>query len=54
MAKMLSFAVEIGITKVVLEGDSLTIINALSTDHWSLSSFGPLIVLGCVSLNLIV
>lgn len=42
-AKTLSFAAEIGITKAVLEGDSLTIIKALSIDHWSLSSFGPLI-----------
>ena len=41
--KALSFAIEIGISKVVLEGDSLTIINALSNDLRSLSSFGPLI-----------
>ena len=43
VAKALSFATEIGISKVVLEGDSLTIINALSNDQRSLSSFGPLI-----------
>ena len=42
-AKALSFAVEIGITKVVLEANSLTIIKALSIDHRSLSSFGPMI-----------
>ena len=42
-AKAFSFAAEIGITKVVLEADSLTIIEALSTDLRSLSSFGPLI-----------
>ena len=42
-AKALSFAAEIGISKAVLEGDSLTIIKALSTDQRSLSSFGPLI-----------
>ena len=42
-AKALSFGTEIGISKVVLEGDSLTIIKALSNDQRSLSSFGPLI-----------
>ena len=42
-AKALSFAAEIGISKAVLEGDSLTIIKALSTDQRTLSSFSPLI-----------
>ena len=42
-AKALSFVAEIGISKVVLEGNSLTIIKALSTDQRSLSSFSPLI-----------
>ena len=42
-AKAVSFATKIGISKVVLEGDSLTIIKALSNDQRSLSSFGPLI-----------
>ena len=41
--KALSFAAEIGISKAMLEGDSLTIIKALSTDQRSLSSFGLLI-----------
>ena len=36
----MSFAAEIGITKAVLEGDSLTIMNALSSDHPSLATFG--------------
>ena len=36
----MSFAAEIGITKAVLEGDSLTIMNALSSDHLSLATFG--------------
>ena len=39
-AKAMSFAAEIGITKAVLEGDSLTIKNALSSDHLSLATFG--------------
>ena len=39
----MSFAVEIGITKAVLDGDSLTIMNALSSDHHSLASFGLVI-----------
>ena len=39
-AKAVSFAAEIGITKAVLEGDSLTIMNALSSDHLSLATFG--------------
>ena len=43
VAKAVSFAAEIGITKVVLEGDSLTIMKALSSDHSSLSSFGLMI-----------
>jgi len=42
-AKAVSFAAEIGITKAVLEGDSLTIMKALSSDHRSLSSFGLMI-----------
>ncbi|KAL0000944.1 hypothetical protein SO802_014725 [Lithocarpus litseifolius] len=42
-AKALSFAAEISISKAVMEGDSLTIIKALSSDQRSLSSFGPLI-----------
>ena len=41
--KALSFAAEMGISKAVLEGDSLTIIKALSNDQISLSSFDPLI-----------
>ena len=41
--KAVSFAVEIGITKAVLEGDSLTIMNALSSDHHSLAPFGLII-----------
>ena len=39
-AKAVSFAAELGITKAVLEGDSLTIMNALSSDHLSLATFG--------------
>ena len=39
----MSFAAEIGITKAVLEGDSLTIMKALSSDHSSLAPFGLLI-----------
>ena len=39
----MSFAAEIGISKAMLEGDSLTIIKVLSTDQRSLSSFGSLI-----------
>nr|XP_023880709.1 uncharacterized protein LOC111993087 [Quercus suber] len=42
-AKAVSFAVEIGITKAVLEGDSLTIMKALSSDHSSLAPFGLMI-----------
>ena len=42
-AKAVSFAAEIGITKAVLEGDSLTIMKALSSDHSSLAPFGLLI-----------
>ncbi|KAK9989714.1 hypothetical protein SO802_029953 [Lithocarpus litseifolius] len=34
-AKALSFAAEIGISKAVMEGDSLTIIKALSSDQRS-------------------
>ena len=43
IAKAVSFAAEIGITKAVLEGDSLTIMKALSSDHSSLVSFGLMI-----------
>ena len=39
----MSFAAEIGITKAVLEGDSLTIMKALSSDHSSLAPFGLMI-----------
>ena len=39
-AKAVSFAAKIGITKAVLEGDSLTIMNALSSDHHSLALLG--------------
>ena len=39
----MSFAVEIGITKAVLDGDSLTIMNALSSDRHSLALFGLII-----------
>ena len=39
VAKVVSFTVEIGITKAVLEGDSLTIMKALSSDHSSLAPF---------------
>ena len=39
-AKAVSFAAEIGITKAVLEDNSLTIMNALSSDHLSLATFG--------------
>ena len=42
-AKAVSFAAEIGITKAVLEGDSFTIMNALSSDHHSLAPFGLII-----------
>ena len=39
-AKAVSFAAELGITKAVLEGDSLTIMKALSNDNMSLATFG--------------
>ena len=42
-AKAVSFAAEIGITKAVLECDSLTVMKALSSDHSSLAPFGLLI-----------
>ncbi|XP_075648656.1 uncharacterized protein LOC142619445 [Castanea sativa] len=42
-AKAVSFAAELGITKAVLEGDSLTFIKALSSDHSSLAAFGLII-----------
>ena len=42
-AKAVSFAAEIGITKAVLEGDSFTIMNALSSDRHSLALFGLII-----------
>ena len=42
-AKAVSFAVKIGITKAILEGDSLTIMKAISSDHSSLAPFGLLI-----------
>ena len=42
-AKAVSFTAKIGITKAVLEGDSLTIMKALSSDHSSLAPFGLLI-----------
>ena len=42
-AKAVSFATKIGITKAILEGDSLTIMKALSSDHSSLAPFGLLI-----------
>ena len=48
-AKAVSFAAEIGITKAVLEGDSLTIMNALSSDHLSLATFG--LILNDVKFN---
>ena len=43
IAKAVSFAAKIGITKTVLEGNSLTIMKALSSDHSSLASFGLMI-----------
>ena len=42
-AKAVSFTAKSGITKAVLEGDSLTITKALSSDHSSLALFGLMI-----------
>ena len=43
VAKAVSFTAEIGITKAMLEGDSITIMKALSSDHSSLAPFGLMI-----------
>ena len=42
-AKALSFAREIGVSKAILEGDSLVLIKALADENNSLASFGLLV-----------
>ena len=42
-AKALSFAREIGVSKAILEGDSLVLIMALADENNSLASFGLLV-----------
>lgn len=43
VAKALSFALELGITKAVLEGDSLVVFKALIDEDSSLAPYGLLV-----------